>query len=55
MTNCYSTDFLSNINFNGIHTPKQSTIDAILQFAEIYPVQNSVSSQDFHYLYSLKN
>ena len=38
-----------------LRSPRQSTIDAILQFAEIYPVNGRRSEGNLTYLYDLKN
>lgn len=38
-----------------LHSPRQSTINAILQFAEIYPVNGMQNDGNLTYLYDLKN
>lgn len=46
-------------DFNGtslpLHSPRQSTINAILQYAEIYPVKGMQYDGNLTYLYDLKN
>ena len=60
MTRHYTYKDLNGYSFTSdceqsLHSPRQSTIDAILQFAEIYPVNGMRSEGNLTYLYDLKN